>query len=508
MDNKLLLIKSITLLYRENQLNPDDDNSADLILNIVDKIKTQELSLSINTEREVIAALKETVLDMCKNEKGSKYDKFTLLQTVKHDTGTDITTYKLIEDSLNQELSDGSLKRAVVNLRKSLNNYFREEEISNILGKASYIFRNDRNKIKDINQFVMELTAQLEALQINNNSKDPAIVGELDIGDEKSTSDVFREVKETNNGSGVMRTGWQALNRMLQGGFRRGETVLTSALQHKYKTGFTLSIFKQIALYNTPYMIDPTKKPLLLRISFEDDLTLNLQFLYQALQDTEKDTESLGDLSIEEMSKFIKDKLQVNGYHVKMMRVDPTQWTYKHICNKVIELEAQGYEIHLLMVDYLQMLPTTGCAIGGPMGADKREMLRRMRNFCAPKKILFITPHQLSTEAKQLLRDGRQDLVKEIVGLGYYDGCRTLDNEADLELHHHIEKYQKKSYFTVQRGKHRLPTVIPEDDKYFVLEFPKKGPIPDDLLGEDSSTRKVGSAARAGTHDDSLDFSF
>lgn len=508
MDNKLLLIKSITLLYRENQLNPDDDNSADLILNIVDKIKTQELSLSINTEREIIAALKETVIEMCKNEKGSKYDKFTLLQTIKHDTGTDISTFKLIEDSLNQELSDSSLKRAVVNLRKGLNNYFREEEISNVLGKASYLFRNDRNKIKDINQFIMELTVQLEALQISNNSKDPAILGEIDIGDEQSTSYVFNEVKETNNGSGIMRTGWQALNRMLQGGFRRGETVLTSALQHKYKTGFTLSIFKHLAIYNVPHMLDDTKKPLLVRFSFEDDLTLNLQFLYQSLKGSEFSAEEMNSITVEEMSKFIKDKLEVNGYHIKMFRVDPTQWTYKHICNKIIELEARGYEVHALMVDYLMKLPTTGCAIGGPIGSDKREMLRRMRNFCAPKKILFITPHQLSADAKQMLREGRQDMVKEIVGLGFYDGCKSLDQEADVEIHHHIEKYQKESYLTIQRGKHRLPSTIPEDDQYFVLKFPKKGPIPDDLLGEDSSSRKVGSAVKAGTHDDSLDFNF
>lgn len=46
---------------------------------------------------------------------------------------------------------------------------------------------------------------------------------------------------------------------MLQGGFRRGEFWLIPALQHKFKTGFSLSIFSQIALYNKPYLFDKNK---------------------------------------------------------------------------------------------------------------------------------------------------------------------------------------------------------------------------------------------------------
>jgi hypothetical protein len=145
-----------------------------------------------------------------------------------------------------------------------------------------------------------------------------------------------------------------------------------------------LSLFKQLAMYNKPYMIDPTKKPLLLRISFEDDVSLNLQFLYQSIKENETGNKVIiANVSVEEMSAYVKEKLQVNGFHVKLMRVDPTQWTYRHICNTILSLEAEGYEVKLLMLDYLAMLPTTGCSIG-PMGSDLRDMYRRMRNFCSP----------------------------------------------------------------------------------------------------------------------------
>jgi hypothetical protein len=174
-----------------------------------------------------------------------------------------------------------------------------------------------------------------------------------------------------------------------------------------------------------------------------------------------------------------------------MLRVDPTQWTYRSICNKVLEYEAEGYEIHVLMLDYLAMVPTTGCSIG-PMGSDLRDMFRRLRNFTNPKKITLITPHQLSTEAKMLIRDGRQDFVKDVANKGYSDKCRTIDNELDLEYYIHIEKVNGVSYLTFQRGKHRGVGIIPDSRKYFVLQFHDIGGVRDDLGKANTTLRKPG----------------
>lgn len=110
------------------------------------------------------------------------------------------------------------------------------------------------------------------------------------------------------------------------------------------------------------------------------------------------------------------------------------------------------------------------------------------------RKITFITPHQLSTEAKQMIRDGYQDFVKQVPGKGYYRGCKSVDQEVDGEMYLHIEKLNKKSYLTIQRGKHRGVDIIPDDDMYCVLPFPEKGPILDDLGKAPIYSRKIGGA--------------
>jgi len=189
--------------------------------------------------------------------------------------------------------------------------------------------------------------------------------------------------------------------------------------------------------------------------------------------------------------------MERTGYTIRMLRVNPTLWGYRDICNYILALEAEGYEVHLLMLDYLAMVPTVGCT-EGPMGSDLRDMFRRMRNFCSPRKITLITPHQLSTEAKMLIREGRQNFVQELVGKGYYDKCRTIDNEVDIEIFIHIEKVNGKSYLTIQRGKHRLNGITPQEYLYFALEFMDTGSILDDVGKFDSTLKKPGAARKQG----------
>lgn len=83
-------------------------------------------------------------------------------------------------------------------------------------------------------------------------------------------------------------------------------------------------------------------------------------------------------------------------------------------------------------------------------------------------------------------------LVKEISERGYHSGSKQLDQEMDVELYLHLFKHQRDTFLAVQRGKHKLPSILPDDLKYFLMRFPKHGmPIPDDITGESIAYRKL-----------------
>lgn len=73
----------------------------------------------------------------------------------------------------------------------------------------------------------------------------------------------------------------------------------------------------------------------------------------------------------------------------------------------------------------------------------------------------------------------------------------------DLELYIHLVKQHKETYLTVQRGKHRVPTILSDEEKYFVLKFPKGMPIPEDITEPDRvPMRKIPSRAVTNASDD------
>lgn len=241
-------------------------------------------------------------------------------------------------------------------------------------------------------------------------------------------------------------------------------------------------------MYNKPILIDKKKKPLAVFISFEDDADIITEFFYKYLYYSDTDQEpKLDEVNNQQIATYIRERLTSTGFLVKLLRVNPSEWTYKSLFNKMLEYEANGYELQIVVLDYLSKLPTTGCDMSGPNGTALREMLTRCRDFFSSRETLFITTHQLSTEAKQLIRNGlpAKDLVKEIANKGYYEGSRQLDQVVDLEIHQHIAKVGKKYYLTFHRGKRRYPEIIEDEKKYFMLPYPHRIPcIPPNLTLE------------------------
>lgn len=503
-----IIFKSITLLYRESFIeNNDTNNSNDLVRTILNTIVTDSKYSMLGAGADKIENLKKFTLELC-NSSDKPFDKEMIRQTVSLIMGEDVATVEILMRTIEDDLVEEKLKRAILTLKRYLNNYYKEYQINDVLSKAHYRFKNNRSGIKSTNDFIANLVTNLEALELTSKTKDPAIANEVDLGDESGLSEVLDSVKDDNTTLPKLKTGWQGFNTITSGGFRRGEMVLLASLQHKYKSGTTNSLFMQVAMENKPKMIDGTKKPLLLLISLEDDMVITTDFMYRYLYNDEHgELPDFSKVTPKEASDYIKKKLSVNGYHIKMLRVNPTEWSFKHLFNKIISYEADGFELHGVFMDYLGMVPTVGCNLSGPMGTDIRDLFRRVRNFFSVRKCTFFTPHQLSVDAKMLIRNGVPEatFVKELIGKGYFSGTKQLDQELDLILYNHIAKINGKACLTISRDKHRTPVILDDEYKYFYMPFPKGAPIPSDVHREKSLAVFPDANGSAGS-DDVFDF--
>lgn len=500
MNPRYTLVTAISLLYTESLLENSGNSSSDLVRKVIDHIPIPEVSSSEAIgSREVLMSLRDTAIWLCTQPQGMKIDKHSLLQRIRIDTGGEEALYASFSDLFATELERERLLEMSGHFRSTLYGYLNKVELENIIRESNReIVLGGIRTPQDMVRFCRDLAAKIEPF--TNGGEDsghPAFVGEVDLSDLSSVTDTMTKAQAEMSSEGIIRFGSQGVNRMFGNslGARRGEFIVVGALQHNYKSGFCLSLLKQAALYNKPYMRDPTKKPLILRISLENELNDDIMWLYKSLKENE--TGELCDIrtaDIQEAGEYVRDKMTANGYHFIMRRYDPSDFGFHDLFDVINKLEAEGYEIHLLNIDYLNMMTKRGCT-QGPTGSDTRDLFRRVRNFTSKRGITCITPHQLSTEAKQLVRNGVEYFVKEIANKGYWDSCRTLDQEVDMELYLHLEKNGGVTYLTIQRGKHRKVEVTDPKDLYTVLRMHPIGGILDDVNGPDTSLRHVGGSA-------------
>ena len=519
MDTKLVLFKCIMLLYWESRVPNPIDNSASLVKELLSKIKTIDNGFGSEATTDALNGLKSTAAWMAEQSHAHTYDKAALLQRLRVNVSQEPGLMGVIESALDQEETAGYIKSQCEEHRNDLFAFKEREDIKSVVKKYSSQLAFDEESI-DWSTFMSQFKGDLEPFSGQRfEASDGAIIDEIDTTQVSTLTDAIRRGLEESGTEGIMHTRWQGLNRMMgeYGGFRRGDFIVVGALQHNFKTGFTLDLTRQIAMNATPYMRDPSKKPMILHISTENSVKDNVIQIYVTLkaQETGEKLE-ITELSeraknspelYAEIAEYVKVHLERTGYTVKMLRVNPSMFTYQKLFNLLAKYESQGYEIHMMTIDYLNMMSKEGC-VTGATGTDVRDLFRRVRNYCNPRGITVLTPHQISSEAKNLLRNGTESFVKEIANKGYWDGCRVIDQEVDLEILIHIEKVDGESYLTIQRGKHRKVGITKEEDLYTVYKFHPALGIPEDVGGPDMSRRRVaGNTNSSGGGGGWMDFS-
>lgn len=501
MDSKLLLLQSIMLLYWESRLGSEAENSSETVRDIVSGIELPLTTMDGDVERSVIQGLQNTANYMCSIINKEKIDRESILQRVQLSTSKEPGLASIISDGMIETTDIDVIQAKVSSYAKSIREYTKQQELKEIVRKLqAQVLYNTSNVPFNVKSIALDIQTAMDPFTVETKGTGPlgieGVLGMVNFMDEESVSNLFEVAEDETSLDGILKTGYQHLNRMLgdHQGFRRGNFWFVAAPQHGYKTGYTLNITKQLAIYNKPYMLDESKKPLILHITSENEISDNMLDTYRSLKENE--THEVCDIHAidrKEATKYVMEQTSINGYHLHMLRVNPSEFTLRSYMDLIIQYELDGYEIHVATIDYLNMFNKQGCNGGNITGGESRDLFRRTRNFNSARKILTITPHQLSSEVKNLIRQDIPMLVQELVGKSYWDSCRTIDQEADGILILYIERFKGRKYLTVALDKHRKSgPVTPDKDRIAIIPFFDAGAIRDDINGEDLSISKLG----------------
>lgn len=498
---KFVLITSLCLLFRESQLNDPTIDSKDWIREIISKyIKITDSNLTIDTENRILFNVKEIVIRMTRDAKDKQYSYDSLCQELKITCEHDTHLFEMITSGIYTKLEKEDLIRQIKELRLRIEEELNQERLRDMLKKAAAQITYNSDNIPSIRDFVADVIEELTPFQSDTMvEENKHVLSRVKVTDLEGMASMLERVQGESSGDLLIKTPFKAINRMLAGGLRRAQTAVVGALKHNYKTGLAIDLAIGTCLFNDPnkLMTDHEKKPLVLYISAEDEDFKIMGTIYQRLVENYENVpvtmKELAALNVVEASNYIFNKLNQHGYEFQLIKVDPANCTYRDIIDIVQSVELEGYEIHMCVVDYLNMISKKGCR-NGVVGEDIQDLFNKMRSFFSTKNIAFVTPHQLSSDAENEVRNGRQqDLVNIVSSGSYYAGARGIGREVDLELYCHKVEDSGEYYLTIRRGKHRVVAQTPPKYLYTILPFSPVGGLRFDCDKDyDISLSKIG----------------
>lgn len=265
------------------------------------------------------------------------------------------------------------------------------------------------------------------------------------------------------------------LNKMTQNGVCRGTFIGVPGLQEYDLSNFVATMFCKFATTNKPVLskrdVDEKRKPLLLYITLKDNLIDTLRYMYRYLKTEERiplTEEQVSELEHKTITEYVNSRLTATGFEIHFCQFHPTEVSTASLISYFAELESMGHSLHFTTMDRAFLLQSNE-RVKQPFGVDKRDIVRHIRNFCVERGTIFVSPFLLSDEATGLLNvlENKTNFVKEVDGGNYYDECKTLAQELDLEFYIHTFTEEQGKYVTVQRGKYRSPKLVPEKQLYF-----------------------------------------
>jgi hypothetical protein len=491
--------------YQSDEENFFESPTNKLVADILATIPTSNVNGELNYEADTTEAIRRIINDML-NNKASPYYKYDMLnlklmQTCRRNP----QVYESLEKAytLNKDKSKDEQKSFVYNYAYKLRLNYNEKLARKKLKDFFYKYNSSPLGDTDLSEALTHLQAEINPLTSRTGSSilnESFICDVVDFDNEDNLKDCFKQASASCNPETSIKTPFKRLNMMLGEalGLPRPAAVTFAACTHNYKSGMMIDLYMGIPRFNKPYLKDPTKKPLVLFLSLENEASNNVAQMYTLFreQETGKKINAAIVLSeiinnpnkLEEASKYIASKMNVNGWNCQMIRINPSEFDYTKLFALVEYYQAQGYEIVTLIIDYLLKMSKKGCDAPSGTGSDSRDLFRRIRNYCMARNILLCTPAQLSTTAKSekanlAKEEGHNPLafINWLRNANAYDSCRSLEQEIDVEIFLDIVRIQGKRFLAVGRGKHRgALSQTPEDKLTFILPFAEAGRlIPD-----------------------------
>lgn len=495
LTNQNLLLQCIVALYYNSITADKSIDFISEIESILSELINTNTGTSVNIEDDIIKdGLQQMAVWMVNGD--IKEYEFELIKAKlcgivqqKDDYITTVDMY--LVDSITPE----DAKKKCIGILNDLK-YHRNNNKLKLLIKKANADINFSGKYVNSKEFTSHLMNELTVISSKLTNEQNGLVGKVSFTDEDSIEKVLLESKNSCSERGLLNTGLIGFNNMLGGGIPRGYYVKTAALSGRYKSHLLCDLAMNVPHHNVPYMLDDTKRPLILMISFENTLRQYVNIFYKKLFEI-KNGERCNMAKVNETlaKKELKAHFGVNGYNFELEYYLHNNFTVFNLIDVIERYIKLGYEIHMLIIDFAAMIANN--TMGERLELKHTRTIDILRGYCASIGIAVADAHQLNSEAQRQAADYKgMEFTKRVSGGGYYKECTTLTTALDVALFTDVFTHvDGNKYLALGKGKHRDGETIPDSLCHCLYKFQQFGGITPDYGQEDLAMYKLPSVS-------------
>ena len=276
--------------------------------------------------------------------------------------------------------------------------------------------------------------------------------------------------------SHYLQTGWQGMNKMLNGGFEDARLYNFIGATGGFKSGLLLNLMKQIKLYNKGRSHkDPTKRPTILFLSQENNIWETFLRIYGIFGGTDIKSHKPKEI-IQIMKKggfsVVQDDQDIDIEFRYYGNMDISVPDIKGI---VEELDNSGKEVICVIQDYIERLRPP------MMSAEKRNALadisNQMHDLAIELDIPIITASQFNREGVAIIEEQREkgntDISRKVGTGNISESFGMLKNfDVNIAIVVEYDSSEERYYLSFRRLKFRGDTTTSID--YFLQPFAGK----------------------------------
>ena len=336
------------------------------------------LDKNLNTKEELLS---EVNLD------GKFYNECVSLLNELHDAYLSPEELATVDETISSQLKYGVIEKKADELIDLVNIIKAEayDDFDEEMGKLENIVSSLSNDFHSVKE-------SIEETKFDVNLSDILLVSKLQ-----------EIIDDENNPSSKIKTGIQALNSMLNGGFEAERLYCLMAVAKGFKSGLMLNIAMWAKKYNKIKPKDPNKKPVVVYLSMENTIkeTLKRTCVYEFGNNFKASNYTANQIH-EMLSSTVASP---EGCSIEMLYRPDKSISTADLDGILDDLEKDGKECVMLILDYLNRIRSANSKKGSEMRFELSDISNELASIAKTRSIPVITATQLNREAFKILED-------------------------------------------------------------------------------------------------------